>query len=133
MSIALLAPVPEEHLLSALDTVEREGQVAFGSKSWELFDKLDSFLAGQDCDVLIYASDPSRPINPPTVTWVARYLSTSLAVNGAWPQPTHARKLYSNLNHIRVRSFVLSGAPFHAHAAETSQLQFPRNRATSPL
>jgi hypothetical protein len=83
MSIALLAPVPEEHLLSGLDTLRREGLVAFGSKSWELFNKLDSFLAGQDCDVLIYASDSSRPINPPTATWAARYLRTSLAINGA--------------------------------------------------
>src|ERR1700730_2898899 len=41
--------------------------------------------------------------------------------------------LYCNLNQIRVRSFILSGAPFHAHAAETSQLRLPRNRAISPL
>jgi hypothetical protein len=83
MSVALLAPIPEEHLISGLETLGRSGKIAFGSKSWELFSKLDSMLAGSECDVLIYASDPNRHVSPPAVTWKARYVTSSLAVNGA--------------------------------------------------
>ena len=83
MALAVLAPVPEEHLLSALDILNREGRVAFGSTSWELFEALDSSLAGADCEVLIYASDASRPLTPPSATWTARYLGSSRAVSGA--------------------------------------------------
>jgi hypothetical protein len=42
-----------------------------------------AILAGGECDILIYASDPIRHINPPGVTWSARYLGSSLAINGA--------------------------------------------------
>jgi hypothetical protein len=86
MSVALLASVPEEHLVSGMEKVQSEGRVAFGSKNWELFSRLDSLVEGIRCDVLIYASDPSSPINPPTATWTARYVGSSLAVNGAHSQ-----------------------------------------------
>ncbi|SHG79418.1 hypothetical protein [Bradyrhizobium erythrophlei] len=83
MSVALLAPIPEEHLVSGIETLSHAGKVAFGSKSWEVFNKVDAILAGGECDVLIYVSDAVRPISPPTVTWSARYLGSSLAINGA--------------------------------------------------
>jgi hypothetical protein len=83
MAVALLASVPEEHIISGLDTVQAKGRVAFGSKDWELFSRLDALLHSDECDVLIFASEAQRPINPPTVTWKARYITSSLAINGA--------------------------------------------------
>jgi hypothetical protein len=64
MSVALLAPVPEEHLLSGQETLRESGKVAFGSKNWELFNTLRELLKGDECDVLTYASEASRPLNP---------------------------------------------------------------------
>ena len=83
MSIALLAPVPEEHLISGQATLQETGKVAFGSNSWELFYKLRDILKGGECDVLLYASDAARPLNPPTATWSATFVGFSEAVNGA--------------------------------------------------
>lgn len=83
MSVALLAPVPEEHLLSGQETLSESGKVAFGSKNWELFNKLGELLKGEECDVFLYASDPTRPLNPPTATWSARFVGFTVAVNGA--------------------------------------------------
>ena len=82
MSVALLAPVPEEHLISGQETVRESGKVAFGSKNWELFNTLGELLKGDECEVLLYASDAIRPLNPPTATWSAKYLGFSVAVNG---------------------------------------------------
>ncbi|MBR1223768.1 hypothetical protein JQ600_02500 [Bradyrhizobium sp. AUGA SZCCT0176] len=83
MSVALLAPVPEEHLISGQETLREVGKVAFGSKNWELFNKLAEFLKGDECDALLYASDATRSLNPPTVTWSARFVGFSVARNGA--------------------------------------------------
>jgi hypothetical protein len=83
MSVALLAPVPEEHLISGQETLSKAGKVAFGSKNWELFNKLVELLKGDECDVLLYASDAARPLNPPVATWSARFAGFTVAVNGA--------------------------------------------------
>jgi len=85
MTIALLAPIPEEHLISGLEVCEREGEVAFGSRAWEVFAKLDNLMGGQPCDCLIYASDALKPIAPPTVTWEAKYLRHLHGKGGAHP------------------------------------------------
>jgi hypothetical protein len=85
MTIALLAPVPEEHLLSGADVCASQGEVAFGSRAWELFQRLDDLLAGQPCDCLIYASDSAKPVSPPTVTWKAQYIRQVASRNGAHP------------------------------------------------
>jgi hypothetical protein len=83
MSVALLAPVPEEHLLSGQETLKQSGKIAFGSKNWELLNTLAELLKGAECDVLIYASDALRPLNPPTATWSAKFVGFTVAVNGA--------------------------------------------------
>jgi hypothetical protein len=83
MSVALLAPVPEEHLLSGQETERQSGKVAFGSKNWELFNTLGELLKGDESDVLLYASDALHPLNPPTATWSARFVGFTVAVNGA--------------------------------------------------
>lgn len=62
-------------------TVEEARKVAFGSKNWELFYKLEELLKGAECDVLFYASDATSPISPPT--WSGRFIGFNRAVNGA--------------------------------------------------
>ncbi|MCX6621571.1 MAG: hypothetical protein NTY38_10930 [Acidobacteria bacterium] len=71
--IALLAPVPLVHLESALETKTPDGQVAFGTKAWELFNKLDERRAGLPVDVYIYESRPEGSFEG-KVTWHARYI-----------------------------------------------------------
>jgi hypothetical protein len=70
---ALLAPVPYEHLASALDTCSKMGKVAFGSRAWEVFRDLDHHADGLNPPVLIYASHDAAPF-PPAATWTASYV-----------------------------------------------------------
>ncbi|MGV8997281.1 MAG: hypothetical protein ACOH12_10090 [Parvibaculaceae bacterium] len=70
---ALLAPVPYEHLASALDTCSEMGKVAFGSRAWEVFRDLDQQADGLNPPVLIYASHDAAPF-PPMVSWTASYV-----------------------------------------------------------
>lgn len=53
---AILAPVPLEHLQSGRDVAAREGFVAFGSKEWELFRRVDELRHGRTVPVLLYPS-----------------------------------------------------------------------------
>lgn len=53
--IALLAPVPEVHLESALREL-KDSMVAFASRDWELFRRLDNERKGLPVEVYIYAS-----------------------------------------------------------------------------
>jgi hypothetical protein len=52
--VALLAPVPLQHLRSGQTKAECEGRVAFGSRAWEVFRKLDALREGMPVDVFIY-------------------------------------------------------------------------------
>ena len=70
---ALLAPVPFEHLASALDTCSDMGKVAFGSRAWEVFRDLNRHADGLNPPVLIYASHDAAPF-PPKATWTASYV-----------------------------------------------------------
>jgi hypothetical protein len=63
--VALLAPVPEEHLRSGLDVDAREGKVAFGTRAWEAFYQLRELLNGQSTDAFLYASHPEKPLALP--------------------------------------------------------------------
>lgn len=65
--IALLAPVPLEHLESGLLKCASAGQVAFGSDSGMVLTELAAYASSADCPVLFYASHPGSM--PPTVTW----------------------------------------------------------------
>ena len=71
--IALLAPVPLDILVSALETDTPSGQIAFGSRDWQLFDKLDQSRAEMPVDVYIYASHPEGSFEG-KATWHARYI-----------------------------------------------------------
>lgn len=87
MTVALLAPVPEEHLLSGRIVCLDQGKVAFGSRNWELFYKLQGLVQPEGrCEVLIYVSDPIKPIAPPTITWRATYVGFVQSKAGAHPE-----------------------------------------------
>lgn len=53
---SVLAPVPRQHLESAVDICRKTGHVCFGSDKWELFRELDARRQDDDVPVLIYAS-----------------------------------------------------------------------------
>ncbi|MGX8007800.1 hypothetical protein ACVDG8_001720 [Mesorhizobium sp. ORM8.1] len=72
-AVALLAPVPEEHLLSGLKVCASVGKVAYGSRAWQVFRDLDIARESQSVDAFIYASDSTK-LGPPKVRWQARYI-----------------------------------------------------------
>ncbi len=82
--VSLLAPVPEEHLISGQDVVAETGRVAFGSRAWQVFRELDELREGQPIDVYIYASYPTLK-RPPKVRWKGRYIGHVEAIVGAHP------------------------------------------------
>ncbi|MGH8272992.1 MAG: hypothetical protein ACRES9_01865 [Gammaproteobacteria bacterium] len=83
--VALLAPVPLEHLESGTGICEREGKVAFGSRAWEVFRELDTLRHGKPIPALIYASEPASHDGPPVVAWRAQYIGHAEGKNGAHP------------------------------------------------
>jgi hypothetical protein len=102
--VALLAPVPLEHLQSGRETCQTQGKVAFGSRAFEALHKLTELADGAPADVLIYASDAHQP-GPPNVTWRARFVRWVEAKAGAHPQgmqyrpPTTAHYSGDNYGH----------------------------------
>jgi hypothetical protein len=99
--VALLAPIPLEHLEDGSEVCRREGRVAFGSRAWEVFRKLDDLRNGLPVEVFIYAShDPG--VRRLVVSWRALYIGHVESVNGAHPEgmkvrpPSTARYLDDN-------------------------------------
>lgn len=82
--VALLAPVPLEHLIDGKKKSDIEGRVAFGSRVWELFTELDTLREGMPVDVYIYASHDGghRDFE---VSWHARYVRHVNSEMGAHP------------------------------------------------
>lgn len=70
--LALLTPVPLEHLADGVEVCRRAGTVAFGSNAWELFDPATFPLDPGD-DVLIYSSHAGEPTRL-VVSWRARFV-----------------------------------------------------------
>jgi len=103
---AILAPVPEEHLVYGVTVCLHEGKVAFGSRAWEVFRKADEERQGLPVRVLIY---PSHPISThhrgPKVAWEALYIGQVAAKNGAHPHgmkfrpPSTGKYLTDNYGH----------------------------------
>ena len=79
--IALLAPAPKEHLVDGNHTALTMGKVAFGSRAYDVFLKLEQVRGGKPVDVYIYESSEGDF----RVAWHARYLGYVGAVNGAHP------------------------------------------------
>ncbi|MES2846450.1 MAG: hypothetical protein V4747_15630 [Pseudomonadota bacterium] len=71
--VSILAPVPLEHLTSALETVDHVGRVAFGTRAWKVFDEVDAVRKGQQVTVYIYPSH-SQFSGMPKVRWMANYV-----------------------------------------------------------
>ncbi len=84
---AILAPVPQEHITSGQDIAAKEGFVAFGSRKWELFRKIDGQREGKLVPVLIYPSheDITAKTNF-VVSWVGLYIGSEKSNNGTHPQ-----------------------------------------------
>jgi hypothetical protein len=82
-SFAILAPVPEMHLLSAMETMaqleselgDEKPKTAFGSMDFEIFRRVDESRAGKNVKVLIYAShsDTEQPFYSQTLTILLVY------------------------------------------------------------
>lgn len=86
---ALLAPVPLEHLRSGLDVVARKGSVCFGSRSFEVFRKLDQLRKEEPIMTLIYPShEDEGPKHNYEVSWLASYVGQKESSNGRPDDPT---------------------------------------------
>lgn len=83
-NVALLAPVPLEHLLDGRTTLLAEGKVAFGSRAYERFLQLDELRKGMPVDVYIYESH-SDGHHDFRVSWHARYTGFVKSEMGAHP------------------------------------------------
>lgn len=95
-TFAILAPIPEVHLISGVEAIAAQlnsddpnlGQpkVAFGSMAFEVLRKADELRKGRAVEVLIYASDAQgeQPLNP-EVWWRARYIGHVPSRNGRYP------------------------------------------------
>lgn len=71
--IALLAPVPKVLLDSAIDP-PWSGHVAFGSRNFEVFRKLDEMRKGVPVDTFIYESHTDDTPTSPRCIWHAIYI-----------------------------------------------------------
>lgn len=81
---ALLAPIPEEHLVDGLDTIRRYGKAAYGSRAWQVFRELDDIRGDEPVPVYIYASHAEVRIGS-KVTWQALYIGHVEAPGGSYP------------------------------------------------
>jgi hypothetical protein len=80
---SILAPVPLEHLQSGAEISGNTGFVAFGSRKWELFRKVDELRADQRVPVLIYPSHEDVPAKDSfIVSWVGWYVGCEESGNG---------------------------------------------------
>ena len=89
MALALLTPVPLEHLVDGEAVAASEGRVAFGSQAWEVFRELER-ESGSDTPVLIYASHTGGLPNL-KVTWRGNFLRYVESRGGAHPDGTRFR------------------------------------------
>ncbi|MBE9065986.1 hypothetical protein IQ260_04905 [Leptolyngbya cf. ectocarpi LEGE 11479] len=93
-NFAILAPVPEHHLISGLDaiahqlddeTMETHPVLALGSNAFEVFGQADALRKQCLADVYIYASHADNPTLNPQATWKATYLKQVHSRRGRYP------------------------------------------------
>ena len=90
---AILAPVPEMHLISGLQAITQLTndpnnqivKVAFGSMDFELFRRVDELRENNAVDVFIYASHAANQPLHSQVTWHGRYIGHVNSRNGRYP------------------------------------------------
>ncbi|MGB8698247.1 MAG: hypothetical protein WCD18_02425 [Thermosynechococcaceae cyanobacterium] len=96
-AFALLAPVPEEHLISGLEAIaaqldaedlptEHVPKVAFGSMDFEVLAEVETVRGGKSVEVLIYASHAKgdQRLNP-EATWRGLYVGYVPSRRGRYP------------------------------------------------
>ncbi|WP_404784123.1 hypothetical protein [Altericista sp. CCNU0014] len=96
-AFALLAPVPEEHLISGLEAIAAQldsddlpadhvPKIAFGSMAFEVLAEVEKLRAGKSVEVLIYASHAKgeQPLNP-EATWRGLYVGCVGSRRGRYP------------------------------------------------
>jgi hypothetical protein len=75
VDFAILAPVPAEHLESALDVLATKDYVSFGSNKFEIFRTADDLRKNESVPVLIYPSHEDAVVKITyKVTWIAEYI-----------------------------------------------------------
>ena len=80
---SILAPVPLEHLQSGTEIASSTGFVAFGSRMWELFRKVDELRGDARVTVLTYTSNDEVPAKDIfIVSWVGWYVGCEESGNG---------------------------------------------------
>lgn len=93
-SFAILASVPESHLLSSLDAlthqldddaIDTQPMVALGCNVFEVFGQADALRKDRMADVYIYASDTDNPTLNPQATWRATYIKQVHSRRGRYP------------------------------------------------
>lgn len=93
-NFAILAPVPEHHLVSGLDAIahqlddeaiETHPVLALGSNAFEVFGQADALRKQRMADVYIYASQADNPTLNPQATWKATYLKQVHSRRGRYP------------------------------------------------
>ena len=87
--VALLTPVPIDHLVDGVEVCRREGKVAYGSQAWETFRRFED-LGGVGAPVLVYASHNAEHLGP-TVSWLGYYLDYVESRRGAHPDRVRFR------------------------------------------
>lgn len=86
LEIAILAPIPLEHLESGKTIDETTGFVAFGTNKWELFQKIDSLKGHARTAVLIYPSWGTELVDTGfKVSWFGWYHGHTHSKGGAHP------------------------------------------------
>lgn len=88
--VALLAPVPHQHLESGCPVCQREGRVAYGSDSVEVMAMAAAAARDASVRVLFYASH-APDAAPPRVTWIGRFLQLETPRKGRHPQHDRCR------------------------------------------
>ncbi len=85
-AFAILAPIPEEHLISGLETCASEGKVVFGSDAWELFRQVDQMRKGSEVAVFIYPCypDSEKPLRT-EIAWRGIYTGHIPSRRGRYP------------------------------------------------
>ena len=83
-NVALLTPVPLEHLVDGQEVVHKEGKVAFGSRAWKTLRELDKLRKVIPVDVYIYESHGGGHFDF-KVAWHGRYVRSVEVSSGAHP------------------------------------------------
>lgn len=88
--VALLTPVPLEHLVSGEAVSRREGRVAYGSESGMILSELAAAATDAECMVVFYASH-AVPDGPPRISWRGRFVGLTGAKSGRHPDHDRLR------------------------------------------